>query len=115
MSNLVGGIAPMDNHTTVSLAQFCIAQHIAFNSNDWYVRFDTDGEAVALAVKHLLMTSWYGHEEELKCIDSRINVVVSNRNSLYLESIMIGFDLPHFSSKVHHEITQTLIDQETYA
>ena len=105
----------MDNHSTVSFAQFCIAQRNEFDADDWYLRFDTDGEAVAIAAKYLSMTSWYGHGEDLEHIASRMHGVVDNCRSLYRKAQAIGFDLPHFSSKVHHGVIQTPIDQETYA
>lgn len=91
----------METRTTESLAQFCIAQRSAFDCDDWYLRFASDGEAVALAARYLSLTDWYGHEEELERIASKMHFFVDTGCSLYRESQVIGFDLPYFSARVH--------------
>ncbi len=90
----------MDRHATDLLAQFCIAQRKAFDPQDWHVRFDIDGEAVALAAKYLSMTSWYGHEDELEEIVAQTQVFGENSAGLHRESRAMDFDLPYFSAKV---------------
>jgi len=103
----------MDRHATESLAQFCIAQRNAFDADGWHLRFDIDGEAVALAAKYLSMTSWYGHEEELERIAATIHLPAESSLGLYRESRAIGFDLPYFSATVRIGITQARVDHET--
>lgn len=90
----------MDRHATDLLAQFCIAQRNAFDPHDWYMRFDIDGEAVALAAKYLSMTSWYGHEDELEEVVAQTHVFGENSAGLHRESQAMDFDLPYFSARV---------------
>jgi hypothetical protein len=94
-----------------SLAQFCIAQSDAFSRDDWYARFNIEGDAVALAARYLSMTSWYGHEEELEQIAVTTDVLESS-NGLHRESRAIGFDLAHFSYTVRSGIAQAHIKQQ---
>ena len=93
---------------TESLAQFCIAQRDAFNSDDWYARFNVDSKAVALAAKYLSMTSWYGHEDELEQIAVSMDAFDNGYGPLR-ESRAIGFDLLHFSYTVRSGIAQAHI------
>lgn len=90
----------MDRRATELLAQFCIAQRNHFDPHEWYVRFELDGAAVALAAKYLSMTSWYGHEDALEQIVAGTHLFAENSAGLHQESQAVGFDLPYFSAKV---------------
>lgn len=99
----------MDRHATELLAQFCIAQRIAFDAHDWIKRMAVDGDAVALAAKYLSMTSWYGHEFELEEIAAGTRLFVDNSSGLHRESKAADFDLPYFSAKVRLGIAQAQV------
>lgn len=99
----------MDRRATEMLAQFCIAQRNSFDPHDWYVRFDIDGPAVALAAKYLSMTSWYGHEEELEQIVAGTHLFADNSAGLHRESQLVAFDLPYFSAKVRLGIVAAML------
>jgi len=96
----------MDRHGAESLAQFCIAQRNAFDSQQWLARKEIDGKAVALAAKYLSMTSWYGHEAELESIAVEIYAAATGSDALFSESKSLEFDLPHFSTTVRIGVAQ---------
>ena len=99
----------MDRRAIELLAQFCMAQRNNFDPHDWYVRFDIDGPAVALAAKYLSMTSWYGHEEELEQIVAGTHLFAENSAGLHQESKTVGFDLPYFSAKLRLGIAAAML------
>jgi hypothetical protein len=90
----------MDRQATESLARFCIEQRNALDPDDWYQRSETDGKVVALAAKFLSMTSWYGHDDELVEIATKIHPALDGSSSLYCEAQAMAFDWPHFSTTV---------------
>lgn len=102
----------MEKCDTELLAQFCITQRNAFDANDWHLRFDADGAALALAAKYLSMTSWYGHEDELEQIVARTGAPAENSVGLYRESQVAAFDLPYFSAKVRGGIASAALQAE---
>lgn len=95
----------MDRQATESLARFCIAQRSAFDADDWFLRSETDGKAVALAARFLSMTSWYGHDDALVEIAAKITPDLDGGPGLYAESQAAGFDWPYFSTTVRIGIT----------
>lgn len=98
-----------------SLAQFCIAQRSAFDSQQWLARKEVDGKAVALAAKYLSMTSWYGHEDELERIAIAVFAADGRDQVLFSESKSQDFDLPHFSTTVRLGVAQQHADRELSA
>lgn len=94
----------MDRHTTSALAKFCVDQCNTFNFRDWLLLQGIDDKAVALAARYLSMTSWYGHEDELEEIATRIHAFEQNTSVLYDESRQIDFDLPYFSVMVRYGV-----------
>lgn len=95
----------MDRQATESLAGFCIRQRNALDPDDWYLRSETDGKAVALAARFLSLTNWYGHDDELVEIAAKVHPTLDGSASLYSEAQAIGFDWPHFSTTVRIGIT----------
>ncbi len=104
----------MNKQTTDTLARFCIAQSDTFNPNDWFYLNDIDEKAVALAAKYLSMTSWYGHEDSLEKIAEKMHPFIQNSTGLHIESRLIDFDLPYFSSIVRMGIAKSRILTHSY-
>lgn len=101
----------MDRQATEFLAQFCIAQRSAFDADEWFLRSETDGKAVALAARFLSMTSWYGHDDALVEIAAKITPALDGGTGLYAESQAAGFDWPYFSTTVRIGITLRQVRQ----
>lgn len=93
-----------NRHAADYLVTFCIAQHHAFDENDWMSRSRIDGAAVALAARYLSMTSWYGHEDELHRIAENFPFLDEHSSSLHRASRALGFDLPTFAAKVRRGV-----------
>ena len=93
----------MDTPTCEALAQFCADQRYAFDARAWWTRARSEKSAVAVAARYLSMTSWYGHEDELKEIaDASADIGASA--CLQRESQAAGLDLARFSVAVRSVI-----------
>lgn len=89
-----------------SLVGFCIDQRRAFDAAAWQVKFEEEGEAVALVAMYLSMTSWYGHEAELERFCAATHAFADNSNGLHVEARATGFDLHSFSLRVRLGLAQ---------
>lgn len=90
----------MDESAFEDLTQFCADQFSPFDAAAWIGRSSTDGRAIAVTAKYLSMTSWYGHEQELEHIASRIKSISGFHN----EAQAIGLSLTGLSAIVRRKI-----------
>jgi hypothetical protein len=95
------------------LADFCIKQRSAFKPNEWYSRYEANGQAVAFVAKYLSATSWYGYEDDLDRIASTMHMEVRETANLFREAQAIDFDLMQFVVKVRTGINLRRKDQTT--
>jgi len=66
----------MDHDALAEIEEFCAAQYYAFDAGAWLARARSDGPRVAAAAEYLALTSWYGHEDELAAVATRIRDLV---------------------------------------
>lgn len=111
----LGEVDDMDRQATESLARFCIEQRSAFDADDWFLRSETDGMAVALAAKYLSMTSWYGNARDLVEVAAKIHPSLDDGAGLYCEAQASGFDWPYFSTTVRIGIALQQVQQSAAA
>jgi hypothetical protein len=94
----------MDRHAMGTLTQFCASQREGFDARAWLKEGAANPKAYAVAAKYLSMTSWYGHDEELERIATRLYPTLAVRDGFDREMQSVGLDLPFFSSSVRYHI-----------
>ena len=77
MSKYGAGI--MDRQSLKALAEFCVEQHEAFNAPAWTDRNGVDASNLAGAAEYLSLTSWYGHEDALASVASKLRAGVARQ------------------------------------
>jgi hypothetical protein len=94
----------MDRHSLGTIAHFCTYQQVTFDARAWLSQCAADPKAYAVAAKYLSMTSWYGHDEELERVATRLCPALAVPEGFDRELRSIGFDLPYFSSSLRYRI-----------
>ena len=69
----------MDRQSLTALAEFCVEQHETFSATAWTSRCGIDAMRLAAAAEYLCLTSWYGHEEALASVASKLRASVAGR------------------------------------
>ncbi len=81
------------------MEHFCAEQYYAFDADAWLARAASDGLRVAIAAEYLSKTSWYGYEEELESIASRVRAIVGPGG-------VAARGLGHFSARTRYLLAQ---------
>ena len=95
----------MEKQETDALAEFCVDQHFAFDTQAWLRRNKYDHNASAIAAMYLSLTSWYGHEKELERICANALTIHASGAEFQRAAQSASFDAATFASQVRRGIT----------
>ena len=103
----------MDKPTLEALTQFCVDQHLNFDSQAWHNSDHIDRRRFAVVARYLSMTSWYGLETELEAIAEVLLPGISARHRFNSELPALAIDISYLSATVRYRIAMRRIAESS--
>ena len=104
----------MDRQSLRALAKFCVEQHETFTASAWTDRSGVDGSNLLGAAEYLSLTSWYGHEDALASVASKLRAGLAGRAASNVVDSASEIQLSDFSAMTRYLIALRRIELANY-